>query len=33
MCTKFRLENLNGRDHAKDLVIDGTIILGIILGK
>jgi hypothetical protein len=32
MCIKFRLENLNGRDHLKDLDIEMRIILKWILG-
>jgi hypothetical protein len=30
---KFWSENLKGRDHSKDLVVDGRIILEWILGK
>jgi hypothetical protein len=33
MLTKFRLENLKGRYHMEDLVVDGKITLEGILGK
>jgi hypothetical protein len=31
--TLFWLENLKGRDHSKDLVVDGKVILELILGN
>jgi hypothetical protein len=33
MNTKFRFENLRGRDYSEDLGEDGNIILELILGK
>jgi hypothetical protein len=33
MCTKVWSEDLKGRDHARDLVVDRRIILEWILGK
>jgi hypothetical protein len=33
MLTRFWTENLKGRDHAKDLRVDGRIILEWVLGK
>jgi hypothetical protein len=32
-CTKFLLESLRGRDHSKDVDVDGSILLKWILGK
>jgi hypothetical protein len=31
--TIYLLENLKGRDHSEDLVVDGRIILELLLGK
>jgi hypothetical protein len=33
MHTVFRLENLKGRDHSEDVVVDGRIILERFIGK
>jgi hypothetical protein len=33
MHTKFRSENLQGRDHLEDLSVDGRLILELILKK
>jgi hypothetical protein len=33
MCAEFWMESLEGRDHPKDLGVDGRIILKRILGK